>query len=527
MQLTLKKKILSPLFILAGLIFIFFGFVYYSLNTVIAGLEADGQRLYRIDDIGKTIYRSVQSGILTKEPRYLIETAQASLTFQSTLKELAARFPNETLELSTLHLQYYAKLVSVMSLFNENRTAEANKRLQEIEASAKTMQQALSRLQTQLKDVQNSTTTRINFLLYLFIFLVVGIFLLEWFTVVKVVAPAHASAAILLEIAGGDLTRRLPVTSQDEIGKMAGSFNKVVEDLRAVIGTIASNAKTVASSATELSTISADTLQNVQTMVGKSSEAAIATEEMTANFQSVAVAMEQSTSNVNTIASSTEEMTATIGELTQNAAKALKIAASAVDQSRSASTKMGTLGESARKIGKVTEAITEISEQTNLLALNATIEAARAGEAGKGFAVVANEIKELARQTAAATVDIKNQIGDMQTVTTTTVADIENVSAVIDEINNVINSIANAVEEQSAATKAIASSAARASQGIAEVNQNAAESAEMASAITSNVGEISSQAKQAGEGSAQVQASAQGLAELAVQLENLVAKFKV
>jgi methyl-accepting chemotaxis protein len=72
---------------------------------------------------------------------------------------------------------------------------------------------------------------------------------------------------------------------------------------------------------------------------------------------------------------------------------------------------MDQLGAAANSIGKVIETITDISEQVNLLALNATIEAARAGEAGKGFAVVANEIKELAKQTAAATQDIKEKIG--------------------------------------------------------------------------------------------------------------------
>jgi len=79
----------------------------------------------------------------------------------------------------------------------------------------------------------------------------------------------------------------------------------------------------------------------------------------------------------------------------------------AVRQSQSATGRVDELGVAATEISKVTEVITEISEQTNLLALNATIEAARAGEAGKGFAVVANEIKELAKQTAEATLDIR------------------------------------------------------------------------------------------------------------------------
>ena len=103
--------------------------------------------------------------------------------------------------------------------------------------------------------------------------------------------------------------------------------------------------------------------------------------------------------------------------------------------------------------------------------MNATIEAARAGEAGKGFAVVANEIKELARQTAAATVNIKDQISEMQNTTSITVADIEQISVVILEINNVINGIATAVEEQSAASGEIANNISQASLGIAEIGR--------------------------------------------------------
>ncbi len=203
------------------------------------------------------------------------------------------------------------------------------------------------------------------------------------------------------------------------------------------------------------------------------------------------------------------------------------IAESAVNQAKSTSAKMAELEKSAKKIGQVTETITEISEQTNLLALNATIEAARAGEAGKGFAVVANEIKELARQTAAATVDIKNQIGDMQSNTNATIGDISRISEVIFEINTVINAIATAVEEQSAATTEIAGNITQASQGIAEVNENMAQSTIVVSDITHDISDINQQSEQVGSGSGQVQNQAQELAKLAKQLEQLMAQFKV
>jgi methyl-accepting chemotaxis protein len=175
----------------------------------------------------------------------------------------------------------------------------------------------------------------------------------------------------------------------------------------------------------------------------------------------------------------------------------------------------------------VTEVITEISEQTNLLALNATIEAARAGEAGKGFAVVANEIKELARQTASATVDIKNQINDMQVTTSATVKDIEAISKVIEDINGVINGIATAVEEQSTASSEIANNISQASHGITEVNENVAQSTVVIADITRDIAGINEQVNHVGDASNQILASAQGLSDLAIRVKKLMDKFKV
>jgi len=230
---------------------------------------------------------------------------------------------------------------------------------------------------------------------------------------------------------------------------------------------------------------------------------------------------------VQMVATAAEQMTATVSEIAQSTDKARAIAASAVQQSQLATEKMGALGESATKIGRVTQMINDISEQTNLLALNATIEAARAGDAGKGFAVVANEIKELARQTAAATGDIREQIEGMQTTTATTVMDIESISRIIAEISEVITGIATAVEEQSVTSNDIAGNISQASMGITEVNQNVAQASSVVADISRDISGINQQSRQVGDASGQVQDSAQNLAALAVQLDKLMKQFKV
>jgi len=343
----------------------------------------------------------------------------------------------------------------------------------------------------------------------------------------SITGPVNKAAVLAATMAKGDFTTQLAVKQQDEIGLMIKSLNTMANQVGSIIREIISGINKLSSSSTDLAAVSKQLSSAARDTADRSGTVAAAAEEMSVNIQSVSAAMEQSSSNVNMVASSSEEMTVTVNEIAQSAEKARSISEEAVKQSRLTSEKMAALGDSAQKIGRVTETITEISEQTNLLALNATIEAARAGDAGKGFAVVANEIKELARQTAAATVDIKNQINEMQDTTSTTVEDIEKISAVIVEINHVISGIATAIEEQSTVSNEIADNISQASQGIAEVNENVAQSTVVVSDITRDIAGINQQSNQVGEGSRQVQLSAHNLAELAVQLDNLVKKFKV
>jgi methyl-accepting chemotaxis protein len=170
--------------------------------------------------------------------------------------------------------------------------------------------------------------------------------------------------------------------------------------------------------------------------------------------------------------------------------------------------------------------ITEISEQVNLLALNATIEAARAGEAGKGFAVVANEIKELAKQTSTATLEIKEKIANIQGSTDGAVKGINDITDVINRVNDIVGTIATSVEEQSAATREIATNIAQASQGIQEVNENVNQSSTVAAKITRDIAMVNQGSSEIASGSDQVMASAENLKRMATELNSIVGSFK-
>jgi methyl-accepting chemotaxis protein len=325
----------------------------------------------------------------------------------------------------------------------------------------------------------------------------------------------------------GDLTKRIVLDANDEIAELAKWFNIFIEKLQGIIGSISINTNKLGQESTNLSSFAASLAENAQGTSGRSESVATAAEEMSANLNNVAAAMEESTTNTSMVASAAEEMTATINEIAEYSGRAHGISLKAVKQAETASERMAKLGASADAISKVTETITEISEQTNLLALNATIEAARAGEAGKGFAVVANEIKELAKQTAMATLDIKNKIDDVQQTTTGTVQDIREISTVINNVNEIVATITSAVGEQSKATQEIALNINQAAEGLGEVNENVSQISVVASTITHDIALVNSASEDVSVTSSEVQVSSRNLQSLAMDLQKAVDSFKI
>ncbi|MDK9709378.1 MAG: methyl-accepting chemotaxis protein [Desulforhopalus sp.] len=340
--------------------------------------------------------------------------------------------------------------------------------------------------------------------------------------------PINAAMASLKDIAEGegDLTKSLPAQSKDEVGELSRWFNIFLGKLQGMVSEIAINAKVVNESSGKLLGIASNLAENAGATSGKASSVASASEEMTANMQTVATTMEETTSNTTMMAAAVEEMAATINEIAQNSEKARAISSAAVQQASAASGKMADLGKAANAISAVTETITEISEQTNLLALNATIEAARAGEAGKGFAVVANEIKELARQTAAATAEIKGKIEGVQGTTVETIAEIESIASIINNINEIIVTIATAIEEQSVATNEISNSVTQASDGIGEVNVNIAQGTAVIEQISREIADVNSSAGEISNNSRNIEKSADELRQLAGKLNAIIGRFK-
>src|SRR5512139_720548 len=212
--------------------------------------------------------------------------------------------------------------------------------------------------------------------------------------------------------------------------------------------------------------------QSANSMQSTAQSMSSTADQSNALVNAVASAAEETSVNVQTVSAGTEQLSSSIAEISRQVVTSAEIARKAVDEAGATDATVQGLADSASRISVVVDLIQTIASQTNLLALNATIQAARAGEAGRGFAVVASEVKNLASQTAKATDEIRQQIVDMQNVTTTAVTAIRNISATIGEINDVTTAIAAAVEQQGAATREIARNIQHAAGGTSEVSSN-------------------------------------------------------
>ncbi len=365
-----------------------------------------------------------------------------------------------------------------------------------------------------------------------FSILAAGLFLgalLMWGITRSVTRPLIAATDMLRDIAEGegDLTQRLEVTGDDEVGQLARHFNSFVEKLQALIGSIASETADLGGAASQLSAASQSMSRSTQEVTTQVTGAAGASEQLSTNLSSVAAGAEEMSASVNGVATAIEGMSASLSEVARSSAEASHIASQADQQTHSASGVMERLGASAVEIGKVLDTINAIADQTNLLALNATIEAASAGEAGKGFAVVANEVKELAKQTAHATEEIGRQIREMQAGTGGAIQSIKDVSEVITQMNQIMHTIASAVEEQSATTSEIASSVGGASQAAGEISRGIQQGSAAAATIAQVVQAVRQATDESTRAAGQTNVHAAALTQMASRLQEHVRRFRV
>ncbi|NAN52020.1 methyl-accepting chemotaxis protein [Pseudomonas protegens] len=337
--------------------------------------------------------------------------------------------------------------------------------------------------------------------------------LFAWRLIRSITQPIANALRAAEEIAEGNLTRPITVDGSDEAGRLLQAMVTMQEKLRDTLQSISGSAHQLASAAEELNSVTEEGARGLTQQNNEIEQAATAVNEMTSAVEEVArnaVSTSEASKSATTSASDGRD-------LVRETVSAIERMSSDVQGTASL---IGDLANESRDIGKVLDVIRGLADQTNLLALNAAIEAARAGEAGRGFAVVADEVRALAHRTQQSTSEIERMIGSIQSGT-----------------EHAVDSMRNSTE-RAESTLSIARGAGQSldtiNSAISEINERnlviasaAEEQAQVAREVDRNLVNIRDLSVQSTTGANQTQAASSELSRLAVDLSNLVTRFKL
>lgn len=349
------------------------------------------------------------------------------------------------------------------------------------------------------------------------------------FVVLWVMGPLRKVSKMLAEIAKaeGDLTRRLPVEGNDEVGELSQWFNTFVDQVQQVVIRVGGSATTLVESSSRLSNTAGDLSGQADNTTMRSTKVVAAADQMTLRMSEASRSTQTMQTNISTVANAIEELATCIHDISGNTEKASSVAGQAAHELEQSNSNIVELSSAASEISRVIETIEDIAEQTNLLALNATIEAARAGEAGKGFSIVANEVKELARQAASATEDIRQRITAIQDATNKTTKSIGDIGRHVAQVNEFSTMIAAAIQEQNCTTQSIAEHINQTSYAVSQISDGVTQSAQASEEIRASMVVVDQSARDTASGANSAKATGDELHRIADELQALMGKFRV
>ena len=364
-----------------------------------------------------------------------------------------------------------------------------------------------------IQDIDDKLNANIIEMVIEIAIILVGLIIIAFVIINAIIKPIENIQKVMVKAESGDITQRLDILNNDELGALSKSINSMLSEFHSLLEQLVGSSQNLTSASDSLSVIAGQTnrgvskqSEEIQTVVSAIEQMSLTVKEVEGNTVNASNATAEASDMIHNASS----MVADTMNLIDNASQKIDHASLVVDE----------LKQGSAEIAEVLNVITGISDQTNLLALNAAIEAARAGEAGRGFAVVADEVRSLAHSTQNSTVEIQKIIEKLQGLSQTAA---ESMSAGKEAAKQTIEAAAKTDENLKLVVKHVSQINDMTGQIASATTEQAAVSEEVARAMVS----ISDISVETGQASEQTRTESLNVKSLSESMDGSVAKFAI